>query len=54
MLLIEWPERGQGELPTPDIEITLSYAGEGRHGQLAACSTVGEAVLTALAMQNQP
>lgn len=54
LLLIEWPERGQGELPTPDIEITLSYVGESRQGQLAACSTIGEAVLTALVMQSEP
>ena len=36
MLLIEWPERGQGELPAADVEIALSYAGEGRACQLTA------------------
>lgn len=51
VLLIEWPERGGNELPTPDIEITLAYAGEGRHCQLTACSAAGEALLTALATQ---
>ena len=28
--LIEWPERGEGVLPKPDVEIDLKVKGEGR------------------------
>lgn len=48
VLLIEWPERGQGELPAADVEISLRYAGEGRAGRLAAVSTSGRALLARL------
>ncbi len=48
MLLIEWPERGQGELPAADVEIALSYAGEGRACQLTALSSVGQVMLADL------
>ena len=47
-LLIEWPERGQGELPAADMEIALSYAGEGRICRLSALSSVGQAMLADL------
>ena len=30
VLLIEWPERGRGELPAADLEVWLDYADEGR------------------------
>lgn len=29
--LVEWPERGHGLLPEPDIDIDIRYEGEGRH-----------------------
>ena len=47
-LLIEWPERGQGELPAADVEIALGYAGEGRACRLTALSSVGQAMLADL------
>lgn len=28
--LVEWPERGRGFLPPPDLSVHLSYAGTGR------------------------
>jgi tRNA threonylcarbamoyladenosine biosynthesis protein TsaE len=49
VLLIEWPERGCGELPAADLEITLSYAGEGRICQAVALSTAGQRMLASLA-----
>lgn len=30
LCLIEWPEKAQGYLPTPDLEITIDYHGEAR------------------------
>jgi tRNA threonylcarbamoyladenosine biosynthesis protein TsaE len=55
VLLIEWPERGCGELPAADLEITLSYAGEGRTCQTVALSTAGRmlASLAALSVEIQ-
>jgi tRNA threonylcarbamoyladenosine biosynthesis protein TsaE len=50
VLLIEWPERGSGELPAADLEIALSYAGEGRTCQAVALSTAGQRMLANLAM----
>lgn len=47
-LLIEWPERGQEMLPAADMEIALTYAGEGRACQLIALSSVGQAMLADL------
>ena len=44
VLLIEWPERGQGELPAADLEITLDYAGAGRACRLTARSPIGQAM----------
>lgn len=48
ILLIEWPERGLGELPAADLDITLDYAGTGRSGRLEAHSAAGAAVLATL------
>lgn len=48
VLLIEWPERGQGELPTPDLDITLVYADGGRSCRLVAGSSVGAILLTGI------
>lgn len=47
-LLIEWPERGQGELPAADLIISLGYAGAGRAARLEACSPRGAGMLTQL------
>lgn len=33
--LIEWPERGEGILPKPDVEIAISVKGEGREIRIA-------------------
>ncbi len=34
--LIEWPERGAGVLPAPDLEVFIDYTGLGRHVRLRA------------------
>ena len=48
VLLIERPERGQGELPAADVEITLDYAGAGRACRLEARSGIGTTLLAQL------
>jgi tRNA threonylcarbamoyladenosine biosynthesis protein TsaE len=38
IVLVEWPERGEGALPAADLEITLEHMGQGRKGTLQMCS----------------
>lgn len=45
LVLIEWPERGEGWLPTADLEILIQHAEHGRNIQLVAGSQAGEQVL---------
>ena len=35
LLLVEWPERGGGALPPPDLELTLNYQDDSRRAWLA-------------------
>jgi len=46
--IVEWPERAANALPTPDVAVTLSYAGEARRAELRADSPAGEAWLSSL------
>lgn len=48
--LVEWPERGAQALPPVDLEIGLSWVGEGRAARLDARSPVGQAWLQRLAV----
>ena len=36
LVLIEWSENGAGYLPSPDLDLTLGYAGDGRQATLVA------------------
>lgn len=56
LCLVEWPERGTGWLPAPDLEVRLAYeppasagAPGGRRAGLVAHSADGRAVLDAVA-----
>ena len=40
--LVEWPDRGEGLLPKPDIIIDIRYENEGRSFELEACSAFAE------------
>lgn len=51
--LIEWPERGRGFLPPPDLQIQLQVAASGRSATLRAGSAVGQAWLRRLSSQLQ-
>lgn len=43
--LIEWPERGQGALPAPDLDIALQVHGSGRRIRLSARTAAADAWL---------
>ncbi len=43
--LIEWPERGEGALPQPDLEVVLEGASEGHRLGFAAHTPLGAAWL---------
>lgn len=49
VVLLEWPERGRGWLPDPDLEVKLSLAGEGREAQLLARTAAAAGLLARLA-----
>lgn len=40
--LIEWPQRGQGALPAPDVVLRLGVDGNGRRAELDAVSLQGQ------------
>ncbi len=46
--IVEWPERAQGALPTPDLSVHLDFRGEGRDALVRAHSQIGLACLNAL------
>lgn len=52
--IIEWPERGEPVLPTPDIHISLTVAGQGRDVKLLALSDKGHQCLARLKFAPNP
>lgn len=56
--LIEWPQRGQGALPAPDLILRLGVNGHGRRAELDAISPPGrewaEAVIDGMAPPSPP
>lgn len=51
IVLVEWPERGQGALPAADLDIAVAYAGEGRLCRIDALSIRGGACLAGIKSQ---
>ncbi len=49
LCLIEWPERGQGGLPAPDLMINIEYRRDGRVVELIPKTPLGEALARAVA-----
>ncbi|EXJ16472.1 tRNA (adenosine(37)-N6)-threonylcarbamoyltransferase complex ATPase subunit type 1 TsaE [Imhoffiella purpurea] len=46
--VVEWPDRGMGMLPSPDLRIRIDHLTEGRRLSLVAESGAGESLLTRL------
>lgn len=51
LVLVEWAERGQAALPTPDLVICLEHRGDGRLLLLTGRTPRGQAVVAALARE---
>jgi tRNA threonylcarbamoyladenosine biosynthesis protein TsaE len=45
VMLVEWPERGRGRLPEPDLLVHIDYAADGRVVRLRARGERGEGLL---------
>jgi tRNA threonylcarbamoyladenosine biosynthesis protein TsaE len=48
IVLVEWPERGRGALPAPDLELALEHHGTGRRASLTPVSVRGRRWLATL------
>jgi tRNA threonylcarbamoyladenosine biosynthesis protein TsaE len=46
--IIEWPDKGRGFIPVPDLEIEMRYDGQAREISLQACSSRGQAMIEKL------
>jgi len=42
VLFVEWPERGEGVLPLPDLRVHIQHAGAGRDLEVIAAGRHGE------------
>jgi tRNA threonylcarbamoyladenosine biosynthesis protein TsaE len=49
LLLVEWPQRGAGALPGPDLTIRLEYVAHGRRLTLTGESAAGRGLVESLA-----
>ena len=45
LCLVEWPERGAGHLPPPDLSVAIAFEGSGRRLELTAETPVGLRIL---------
>jgi tRNA threonylcarbamoyladenosine biosynthesis protein TsaE len=50
--IVEWPERGRGCLPVPDITISLTLNGDGRRVELSAQTENGLAAVELFKQKN--
>lgn len=48
-ILVEWPQRGIGWLPEPDVHIRITFDGSGRRLKMQAGTGIGERILAELA-----
>lgn len=54
LCFVEWPERGAGGLPPPDIEVRLAYRGGGRDAVVGAATARGATLLNAIGGAGDP
>ncbi|HZP66011.1 MAG TPA: tRNA (adenosine(37)-N6)-threonylcarbamoyltransferase complex ATPase subunit type 1 TsaE, partial [Rudaea sp.] len=54
LLVVEWPERGAGALPEPDLVVRLAHAQRGRDLVIEAGSAEGERWLDAAGLDRLP
>jgi tRNA threonylcarbamoyladenosine biosynthesis protein TsaE len=43
LLLVEWPQKGTGSLPPPDLDLSFEFAASGRRARLQAGTARGKA-----------
>ncbi|HXG28604.1 MAG TPA: tRNA (adenosine(37)-N6)-threonylcarbamoyltransferase complex ATPase subunit type 1 TsaE [Nevskiales bacterium] len=48
LILVEWPERGQGGLPAADLQVELQHWAAGRKARLLGVSLRGNTILSGL------
>ena len=48
LCIVEWPRRGAGFLPTPDLSIELTVSGTGRLAHLQSSTSRGESIMQSL------
>ncbi len=48
LCLVEWPEKGAGLLPDPDLNITLKYLKDKRTVEIRANTLIGESIISNL------
>ena len=48
LLMVEWPERGEGLLPPADLVIDIEYAGSGRVARMEPFTAAGKRLLAGL------
>jgi tRNA threonylcarbamoyladenosine biosynthesis protein TsaE len=46
MLFIEWPSKGEGWLPVPDVQVVLVESNNGRELKIVALTADGQDLLT--------
>lgn len=54
LLLIEWPERGEGELPPADLVIAIDYRDRGRELRLQPVTSQGKRLVAACLSPDSP
>lgn len=51
LCIVEWPSRGAGLLPDPDLSIELTVSGTGRLARLQSSTSRGESIMQSLITQ---
>lgn len=54
ILLVEWPQKGEGVLPQADLIVQIEYDGSGRQVQMQAISDSGHRITEILADELNP